>query len=111
MLLFRRLTGNTSGMPPRTGLLPSSLAASLSQSFSAPAAVFQLMTVAPYRRISTDSPVGRRATTRSSSASTAACGANVGVAASAVGLCERSTMVAGLWGWCEVVGVRLLVLC
>lgn len=56
------LTGNTTGMPPRTGLLPSSFAALLSQSLSFPA-VFQLMTEAPNSRTSTESPVGSVAIT------------------------------------------------
>lgn len=42
-----KLTGNTSGIPPRTALDPSSLAASLNHSFSSPFLSFQLMTVAP----------------------------------------------------------------
>lgn len=59
-----KLTGNTSGMPPLTALLPSSTAPSLSQSFSLPPASFQLRTVAPCSRTSTVSPVGSVALTR-----------------------------------------------
>ena len=44
MLLLH--TGKTIGMPPLTGLLPSSFAALLSQMFSLPW-LFQLYTVAP----------------------------------------------------------------
>lgn len=56
-------------MPPLTGLLPSSLAAVLSQSLSLPL-LFQLVTVAPYSRTSTESPVGRVAVTFPDSACT-----------------------------------------
>ena len=41
------LTGKTRGMPPLTGLLPSSFALSLRNRFSLPSPVFQLRTVAP----------------------------------------------------------------
>ena len=51
-------------MPPRTALLPSVMAADDRKSFSAPAASFQEIIVAPWRRISRDSPVGRTAETR-----------------------------------------------
>lgn len=89
-----RLTGKTIGMPPLTGLLPSSLAASLSQSLSMPAAFFHEMTVAPKRSTSTDSPVGSLAETRELETSTAACGGKVGVDARGLGLWWRSTMFA-----------------
>jgi len=60
-------------MPPRTGLLPSSFAAVLSHSLSLPL-LFQLVTVAPKSKISTESPVGRVAVTLPFSAYTLACG-------------------------------------
>lgn len=91
------LTGNTSGMPPLTALEPSSTAFSLSQSFSLPAASFQLMTVAPCSRTSTDSPVGSLAETRPASLSMfteAWASGCCGVEASADGLLGRSTMIA-----------------
>ena len=59
-------TGKTTGIPPLTGLLPSSFAAELTHRFSLPLP-FQLTTVAPYRRTSTLSPVGRVAIIRSRS--------------------------------------------
>jgi len=68
------LTGKTSGMPPLTGFDPSSLAASETQSFSFPARSFQLITVAPNRRTSTLSPVGRVADTREFSWEMLTCG-------------------------------------
>lgn len=91
-----RITGNTSGMPPLTALLPSRAALSLSQSFSSPAAFFQLITVAPNSRISTLSPEGSVADTRPASLSmlTVAWGRGCcGVDAKADGLLGRSTMV------------------
>lgn len=94
------LTGNTKGMPPLTALLPSKTAASLSHSFSAPFVSFQLTIVAPYSRISTLSPVGRRAFTRplSELMSTIGWGARPGVVARAAGFFGRSTMAAvGYW--------------
>lgn len=54
-------TGNTTGIPPRIALLPSSTAWELTNSCSSPSASFHDVTVAPYRRTDTDSPVGRRA--------------------------------------------------
>jgi hypothetical protein len=66
-------TGKTTGIPPRTGLLPSSLAAELRKRFSRPL-LFQLITVAPYRSTSTESPVGRLATTFPCSEWTLGCG-------------------------------------
>ena len=89
-----KLTGNTSGMPPLTALLPSSTAPSLSQSFSLPLASFQLRTVAPCSRISTVSPVGSAALTRPSSMSTVGWAWDCCVAARAEGLLGRSTIVA-----------------
>jgi hypothetical protein len=71
--LYGELTGKTTGMPPRTGLLPSSFAASLTHRFSRPL-LFQLITVAPYSRTSTESPVGRLATTLPCSECTLGCG-------------------------------------
>lgn len=90
----KRLTGKTRGMPPLTALDPSSLAASLSHSFSRPAASFQLMTVAPHSKISRLSPVGSTADTREflCAKSTCGCGDRPGVEARAVGLLGRSTM-------------------
>lgn len=91
-----KLTGNTSGMPPRTALLPSSTALSLNQSFSLPLASFQLITVAPWSRTSTLSPVGSVAVTRPASLSmlTEACASCCCVVeASAEGLLGRSTML------------------
>lgn len=99
----RWLTGKTMGTPPLTPLEPSSLEASLSHSFSSPAASFQLRTVAPKSSTSTLSPVGSRAETRalSSEMVTWACGGRPGVAARAVGLFGRSTMVPGVWACLE----------
>jgi hypothetical protein len=92
-----RLTGKTMGMPPLTALLPSSLAASLSHSFSSPAPSFQLITVAPYSRTWTLSPVGSSAVTLELSAEklTVACGGSPGVddSAGSLGLLARSTIV------------------
>ena len=82
------------GIPPLTGLLPSSLAAELSQRFSLPL-LFQLVTVAPYSNTSTESPVGNEATTRPDSVWTDGCGpATDGDRAE--GLLGRSIM-----GFCE----------
>ena len=88
-------------MPPRTALDPSVLADSLTQSFSLPALSFQLVTVAPYRRISTLSPVGSTADTRwlPWEMFTCACGARPGVLASALGLLGLSTIVRGPLVW------------
>lgn len=87
-------TGNTMGMPPRTALEPSSTALSLSHSRSAtappPTAAFHDSTVAPVSRMSTDSPEGRTAVTRSPTRSTRAWGGRAGVAARALGLLRRS---------------------
>lgn len=84
-------------MPPRTALVPSSLAARESQSFSEPVASVHEVTVAPYRRTETDSPVGRTAVTDalSSEMVTVGCGVRPGVDVRAVGLFARPTMVVG----------------
>lgn len=66
-------TGKTTGIPPLTGLLPSSFADELNHKFSLPL-LFQLITVAPYRRISTESPEGREAITLPCSLCTLGCG-------------------------------------
>jgi len=88
-------TGNTTGTPPLTALLPSVFAASLSHSFSAPFASFQLMIVAPKSSTSMLSPVGSTADTRLFECEmvTCACGGRPGVADSAEGFFGRSTMV------------------
>ena len=57
------LTGKTKGMPPLTALDPSRWALELTNKFSLPFAVFHERTVAPKRRTSTDSPVGKLAVT------------------------------------------------
>lgn len=88
-----RRTGKTTGIPPRTALDPSSTAPLLNQSFSSPDASFQLMTVAPKRRMSTLGPEGSVAVTVESVMLTVAWGRLVGVAERAEGFFERSTMV------------------
>ena len=92
-----KLTGNTTGIPPRTPLEPSSLVFSLNQSFSSPFASFQLSTVAPKSSTSTLSPVGNVAVTRElpSEMVTWACGGSAGVVAKADGLLGLSTIVPG----------------
>jgi hypothetical protein len=111
------LTGNTTGTPPLTALLPSVFAFSLTQSFSLPAASFQLIIVAPKSSTSMLSPDGSTADTRSLECEivTCACGVKPGVAESADGFFGRSTMVAGIEQggtselWCEgSVGLRVL---
>ncbi len=86
------------GIPPLTALVPSSLAASLSHSFSSPAPSFQLITVAPYSRTWTLSPVGSSAVNLvlSSEKVTVAWGGRPGVddSAGSLGLLARSTIVA-----------------
>lgn len=67
------LTGNTTGTPPRTGLLPSIFAAVLTQRFSLPL-LFQLVTVAPNNSTSTESREGSEAMTRPCSVWTLGCG-------------------------------------
>lgn len=57
-------TGKTRGMPPRTGLEPSRAAAVETKRFSPEVGVVQEVTVAPWRRTETESPVGRVAVTR-----------------------------------------------
>lgn len=105
--IFGEHTGKTSGIPPRTALVPSSLAPSLNHSFSSPEASFQLRTVAPKSRTSTLSPEGSTAVTRELPWVIVvwACGGMSGVGARAEGLFRRSIMVAGrclgggfLWG-------------
>jgi hypothetical protein len=93
-------------MPPRTGLLPSRAAFSLSHMFSVlPPLLFQLVTVAPYSSTSTLSPDGSVATTLElepePTMSTWASGAAAEGALSADGLFARSTMVAMLRGVME----------
>jgi len=75
--IVKVLTGKTTGMPPRTALLPSSAAFSLNQRFSLPLDCHEI-TVAPYSKTSTDSPVGSVALTRELSASTCGCGPDEG---------------------------------
>lgn len=58
------LTGKTSGMPPLTGLEPSRCALELRKRFSLPVEDFQEITVAPWSKTSTLSPVGKLAVTR-----------------------------------------------
>jgi hypothetical protein len=91
-------------------LEPSSFAASLSQSFSSPFLSFQLITVAPCRRISTLSPVGSTADTRELPCEmlTWGCGGRPGVVASAVGLFGRSTMVFVLFAYVLAVQTSLV---
>lgn len=52
------------GTPPRTAFDPSRLALELRKRFSLPLADFHEITVAPYNKISTRSPVGKLAVTR-----------------------------------------------
>lgn len=89
-------TGNTKGMPPLTALLPSNLAPSLNHNFSTPLTSFQLMIVAPYKRTSMLSPVGRTAVIREFECVkfTWADGVRPGEVAIAVGFFGRSTMFA-----------------
>lgn len=92
------LTGKTTGIPPRTALLPSRAAFSLSHKFSVlPPWLFQLVTVAPYRSTSTLSPEGRVAMTfelaPEPTMSTWASGPAASVALSAEGRLVRSTML------------------
>ena len=78
-------------MPPRTALDPSVFAAVDRKSFSDPVASFQEIMVAPYRRISKDSPVGRTAETRELPCVmfTCACGGKPGEA----GLIDRGFLL------------------
>lgn len=89
-------TGKTSGIPPRTGLLPSNFAALLTHTFSLPL-LFQLMTVAPYSSTSTESPVGSDAITLPFSLCTEGCGPVV-EGLMAEGLLGRSMIVVSLGG-------------
>lgn len=104
--------GNTSGMPPRTGLVPSRELAVESQSFSVPVASFHEVMVAPWRRTETDSPVGRTAETRewSSEKVTEAVGGRPGVEVRVGGRLARPTIlrvvVGGDAGRCCCVLVR-----
>lgn len=59
-----RLTGKTTGIPPRTALDPSSAALLLKNKPSAPSPVFHDRTVAPCKSTSTRSPAGSVAITR-----------------------------------------------
>ena len=87
------LTGKTTGIPPLTAFEPSKWAFSLRNRFSLPLADFQEMTVAPYRRTSTDSPVGRKAVMRELSSAIETCGAGVrGETGIGFGFLERSTI-------------------
>ena len=101
IFVWASLTGNTTGIPPLTGLLPSSLAAVLSQSLSLPL-LFQLVTVTPYSRTSTESPVGKVAMTLPLSLWTLGCGPVV-EGEIAEGLFGRSGEGAVLvWLWSDV---------
>lgn len=82
-------TGNTTGIPPRIGFDPSSVAASLSHSCSVPSDVFQDVTVAPWRLTVTDSPEGKLAWTTLLAREIVGWG-GVAVTPMAAGLLERS---------------------
>ena len=87
----RRLTGKTSGIPPRTGLEPSRRALELRKRFSLPLADFQDVTVAPCNRTSTFSPVGSCAVTRELSSEMETCGEGwMGETGIAAGFLARS---------------------
>lgn len=95
-----QLTGNTTGMPPRTALDPSSMAFSLNHRCSCPAFVHEI-TVAPCSSTSTDSPVGRLAVTRELSGEMLTCGCGpVDLAVIAAGRCARSTILQDFVGEC-----------
>ena len=99
ILILRRekekRTGKTTGIPPLTGFEPSRWALSLRNKFSVPWADFQEMTVAPNRRTSTDSPLGRLAVTRELSAEMVTWGAGaIGDTGMALGFLARS-----MFGW------------
>ena len=87
-------TGNTRGMPPRTGLDPSRIALSLRNNCSLPLPVFQESALAPKSKISTRSPLGSVATMRVLSwvidTTGAATSGEIGISA---GLFVRSTMI------------------
>lgn len=106
-------TGNTTGIPPRIGFDPSRTAASLSHSCSVPFAVFQEVTVAPWRLTVTDSPEGKLAWTTLLAREIVGWG-GVAVTPMAAGLLERSIPAGnylytkenarrgGLKGWGEI---------
>ena len=88
-------TGNTRGMPPLTGLEPSSAALELRNKFSLPLLDFHEMMVAPCRSTSMRSPCGREATTRELSSEMVTSGAGAeGEMGISEGFFERSTIVA-----------------
>lgn len=92
------LTGNTTGTPPRTALLPSKAAFSLTHKFSVlPPLLFQLVTVAPNSKTSTLSPEGNVAITLElapePTMSICASGAAASVALRAEGRLVRSTIL------------------
>jgi len=91
------LTGKTTGMPPLTGLLPSSFAAWLNHRFSIPL-LFQLVTVAPYSKTSTLSPVGNVAIIFPCSSRTDGCGPAVD-GEIGTGRCGRSILDAVCQRW------------
>ena len=87
----KQLTGKTKGIPPRTDFDPSRRALELTNKFSLPSAVFHERTVAPKRRTSIDSPVGKLAVTRELSSEMETCGVGmVGETGMAEGFLERS---------------------
>ena len=93
------LTGKTRGIPPLTAFDPSRCALWLTNRFSLPAAVFHERTVAPKRRTSTDSPVGRLAVTLELSPEMDTCGVGmVGETGIAEGFLDRSMMPMRLTG-------------
>ena len=97
LVRFMKLTGNTSGIPPLTGLDPSSIAFELRNRFSFPLLDFHDTTVAPWRRTSRRSPVGRVAITLELSSEMVTRGAGTdGEMGIAEGLLERSTILFAL---------------
>ena len=95
------LTGKTRGIPPLTAFEPSRWALELTNKFSLPFAVFHERTVAPKRRTSTDSPVGKLAVTLELSSEMETCGVGiVGETGIAEGLLERSMVLMRLKGAC-----------
>lgn len=88
-----RLTGKTSGIPPLTGLEPSRCALELRKIFSLPVEDFQEITVAPWSKTSTLSPVGKLAVTRELSSDIETCGVGVtGDTGMALGFFARSIL-------------------
>ena len=82
------------GMPPRTGLEPSSAALELRNRFSLPLLDFHEMMVAPCRRTSMRSPCGSEATTRELSSEMVTSGAGAeGEMGISEGFFERSTIL------------------